>query len=75
MKATQGIQAITDSAYQVASAAEEQNQVAEQINRNITTIGDATNQLGKLASNILTVSDTIEEVIIHIDQQLNQLKV
>ncbi len=73
--ATQGIQAITDSAYQVASAAEEQNQVAEEINRNITTIGDATNQLGKLASNILTVSDAIEEVIIHIDQQLNQLKV
>lgn len=73
--ATQGIQAITDSAYQVASAAEEQNQVAEQINRNITTIGDATNQLGKLASNILAVSDSIEEVIIHIDQQLNQLKV
>jgi methyl-accepting chemotaxis protein len=72
---THGIQAITDSAYQVASAAEEQNQVAEQINRNITTIGDATNQLGKIAGNILTVSDTIEEVIIHIDQQLNQLKV
>lgn len=72
--ATQGIQTITDSAFQVASAAEEQNQVADQINRNINTIGEATSQLGQLSSQILGVSDAVESIVMGIEQQLNQLK-
>ncbi|HEX5792452.1 MAG TPA: methyl-accepting chemotaxis protein, partial [Rheinheimera sp.] len=41
-QATAGMSAISDNAFQVAAAAEQQNQVSEEINRNVTAIGDAT---------------------------------
>jgi methyl-accepting chemotaxis protein len=72
--ATQGIHAITDSAYQVAAAAEEQNQVSEEINRNISAIGEATNELEHLAASIFKASNSVDKITQDIDGQLGQLR-
>ena len=48
-QATAGMSTISDNAFQVAAAAEQQNQVSDEINRNITAIGDATRELEQLA--------------------------
>ncbi len=72
--ATQGINAITDSAYQVAAAAEEQNQVTEDINRNISAIGDATSELEHLAASIYSASNSVDKITQNIDVQLSQLR-
>lgn len=72
--ATQGINAITDSAYQVAAAAEEQNQVTEEINRNISAIGEATNELERLASSIFSASSNVDKITQDIDSHLGQLR-
>ena len=72
--ATDGISAIADNAFQVAAAAEEQNQVSEEINRNITAIDEATRQLDQLSGDNLQVSRAIERATELMNQQLNQLK-
>jgi methyl-accepting chemotaxis protein len=72
--ATQGIHAITDSAYQVAAAAEEQNQVSEEINRNISAIGEATNELEHLAASIFKASNSVDKITQDIDGQLGKLR-
>ena len=73
-QATTGMSAIADNAFQVAAAAEQQNQVSEEINRNITAIGDATRELEKLAQHNLEISSTIDQVTERIDGQLNKLR-
>jgi methyl-accepting chemotaxis protein len=72
--ATEGIHAITGSAYQVAAAAEEQNQVTEEISRNISAIGDATQELGRLANSIYSASENVDKITKNIDGQLTQLR-
>lgn len=72
--ATQGINSITDSAYQVAAAAEEQNQVTEEINRNISAIGDATQELGRLSHSIFSASGNVDKITQDIDGHLSQLR-
>ncbi len=72
--ATQGISSIADNAFQVASAAEEQNQVSEEINRNITAIDDATKALNKLAKQNLLISKEIDSITGSMDAQLAQLR-
>lgn len=72
--ATAGISAIADNAFQVAAAAEEQNQVSEEINRNITAIDEATRQLDELSGDNLRVSRAIEQATEQMNQQLNQLR-
>lgn len=72
--ATAGISAIADNAFQVAAAAEEQNQVSEEINRNITAIDDATRELDQLSGTNLTISRAIDQITADIDQQLAKLR-
>jgi methyl-accepting chemotaxis protein len=72
--ATQGINSITDSAYQVAAAAEEQNQVTEEINRNISAIGDATQKLERLSHSIFSASGNVDKITQDIDAHLSQLR-
>lgn len=72
--ATQGINSITDSAYQVAAAAEEQNQVTEEINRNISAIGDATQELERLSQSVFSASGSVDKITQDIDGHLSQLR-
>ncbi len=72
--ATDGISGIADNAFQVAAAAEEQNQVSEEINRNITAIDEATRQLDQLSADNLQISQAIEQITSQINQQLNKLR-
>lgn len=72
--ATQGINSITDSAYQVAAAAEEQNQVTEEINRNISAIGDATHELEHLSNSVFAASGNVDKITHDIDDHLSQLR-
>ena len=72
--ATQGINSIIDSAYQVAAAAEEQNQVTEEINRNISAIGDATQELESLSHSVFSASGKVNEITQDIDGRLSQLR-
>ncbi|SEA56736.1 methyl-accepting chemotaxis protein [Alkalimonas amylolytica] len=72
--ATTDISAIADNSFQVATAAEEQNQVSDEINRNISAIGDATRELEQLAQRNNEVSDTIDQITGQMDERLNQLK-
>ncbi len=72
--ATQGINSITDSAYQVAAAAEEQNQVTEEINRNISAIGDATHELERLSQSVFAASGNVDKITQDIDSHLSQLR-
>jgi methyl-accepting chemotaxis protein len=72
--ATQGISGIADNAFQVASAAEEQNQVSEEINRNVTAIDDATKALNQLAQQNLLISKEIDSITSAMDAQLSQLR-
>jgi methyl-accepting chemotaxis protein len=72
--ATAGISSIADNAFQVASAAEEQNQVSEEINRNITAIDDATKALHQLAKQNMLISKEIDTITGAMDAQLAQLR-
>ncbi len=72
--ATEGINAIIGSSYQVAAAAEEQNQVTEEINRNISAIGDATRELEQLSNNIYSASGNVDKITQDIDKHLSQLR-
>ena len=72
--ATAGMSTIADNAFQVAAAAEQQNQVSEEINRNITAIGDATRELETLAQQNLQISSAIDTVTERIDGQLSKLR-
>ncbi|WP_337841323.1 methyl-accepting chemotaxis protein [Rheinheimera sp.] len=72
--ATAGISAIADNAFQVASAAEQQNQVSEEINRNITAIDDATKSLDQQVEQNLQISKEIDRITGEMDTQLSQLR-
>ncbi|MDP5134649.1 methyl-accepting chemotaxis protein [Rheinheimera baltica] len=72
--ATAGMSTISDNAFQVAAAAEQQNQVSEEINRNVTAIGDATRELEALAQQNLGISNSIDKVTAKIETQLNKLR-
>ncbi|MFY0665716.1 MAG: methyl-accepting chemotaxis protein [Natronospirillum sp.] len=69
------ISSITDNSAQVATAAEEQNQVNEEINKNITGIEEASSRLAELANDVKGVSDSMQEITDDLDEQLSKLKV
>ncbi|WP_394170108.1 methyl-accepting chemotaxis protein [Saccharospirillum alexandrii] len=73
--AASGIASITDNAAQVATAAEEQNQVNEEINRNINRVEVASVRLAELAQDAQGVSDSMRTITDDLDRQLSQLKV
>ncbi|PFG56281.1 methyl-accepting chemotaxis protein [Vibrio sp. ES.051] len=68
------IGSITSNSMQVATAAEEQSSVTEEINRNITAIVDTGRQLNHLSEEVETISQEMESSISELDKQLNMLK-
>lgn len=68
------ISSITDNVGQVATAAEEQSQVAEEINKNLTLIGDAAQDLARLANESQHSNQNLINQIDFLDMQLSQLR-
>lgn len=59
----------------IATAAEEQNQVTEEINRNVLLIKDLSENILELASNITDSSNDVDNVSVDILKQVDQFKV
>jgi methyl-accepting chemotaxis protein len=64
---------INDNADQVAAAAEEQSQVAEEINKNLTIIGDAADTLAQLSNQSQTSNQHLIKQVDSLDRQLEKL--
>lgn len=73
-RAVLDVKRIDSHALQVATAAEEQSQVSEHINRSITAIGDAARELAHLAQASETAAQATHGAIRTLDDQLNLLK-
>ena len=65
---------INDNADQVAAAAEEQSQVAEEINKNLTLIGDAADTLAQLSEQSQQSNQHLIKQVDSLDQQLGKLR-
>ena len=64
---------IADHINQVATAAEEQSSTSNEITRNLTVIGDATQRLTRLAQEANLSSEEVSAELDKLDAQLNQL--
>ena len=64
---------INDNADQVAAAAEEQSQVAEEINKNLTIIGDAADTLAQLSEQSQQSNQHLIHQVDSLDRQLGKL--
>ena len=70
-----GISEINDSVAQVATAAEEQSVVSEELSERVTTVSDSSTQLSELGKEISALSQQAKESIDSMNLQLNKLKV
>jgi methyl-accepting chemotaxis protein len=68
------IGSIVEHVTQVATAAEEQSSVSEEINRNLTRINDAANDLRSLAKRVSGSGRTLDEQVKVLDSELSRLK-
>ncbi len=68
------IATIVEHVTQVATAAEEQSSVSEEINRNLTIIGDAASDLRDLAQSVRGSGESLGEQMVSLEQQLDRLK-
>jgi len=69
------ITAISENTTQVATAAEEQSMVNEEINRNITSIGDSADVLAQAAAQVTELGKEVSNGAARLDQQLSRFKV
>jgi methyl-accepting chemotaxis protein len=69
------ITAISENTTQVATAAEEQSMVNEEINRNITSIGDSADVLAQAAAQVTALGKEVSTSAARLDQQLGRFKV
>lgn len=69
------IRGVTGNIAQVAAAAEEQNQVNDEMNRNIIAIEEAGQTLASLGQDVEQLSNQMIQVTEEVNQQLEQLKV
>ena len=74
-RAVLDVRRIDSHAQQVATAAEEQSQVSEEINRSLTAIGDAARDLAHLAQVSEAAALETHDAIRTLDDQLNLLRV
>ncbi|UDL04290.1 methyl-accepting chemotaxis protein [Marinobacter sp. CA1] len=65
---------IVEHVTQVATAAEEQSSVSEEINRNLTAIGDAANDLRDLAQRVRNSGQLLDQQVETLDNELSRLK-
>ncbi len=68
------ITSIADHIIQVATAAEEQSAVSEEVSRNLTIIGDAASRLAEMTDESSQQGNTLERVMNQLDEQLSSLK-
>ncbi|MCL1482566.1 methyl-accepting chemotaxis protein [Marinobacter sp. M3C] len=68
------IDTIVEHVIQVATAAEEQNSVSEEINHNLTAIGDAASDLRELAQRLRGSGESLDNEVEILDGELNRLK-
>jgi methyl-accepting chemotaxis protein len=61
-RVSQSIEVINDMTIQIASAAEEQSAVSEEVNRNVSAIRDVTELLAEQARESASVSQTLNEL-------------
>ncbi|OPG72120.1 chemotaxis protein [Pseudomonas ogarae] len=71
----EAVSVITDMNLQIASAAEEQSSVAEEINRNVAAIRDVTESLSTQAQESAQVSQTLNRLASHQQGLMDQFKV
>ncbi|OZB17576.1 MAG: chemotaxis protein [Marinobacter sp. 34-60-7] len=65
---------IVEHVTQVATAAEEQSSVSEEINRNLTQIGDAASDLRALAQRVRNSGETLDGQVQVLERELGRLK-
>jgi len=65
---------ITNQITHIATAAEEQSLVTEEINRNLTLISDAASQLADLSTQAGDSSEALNKLVAQQDSELNKLK-
>ncbi|WP_297795661.1 methyl-accepting chemotaxis protein [uncultured Marinobacter sp.] len=65
---------IVEHVTQVATAAEEQSSVSEEINRNLTKIGDAASDLRLLAQRVRSSGEALDDQVEVLDSELGRLK-
>ncbi len=65
---------IVEHVTHVATAAEEQSSVSEEINRNLTQIGDAASDLRQLATRVKGSGTSLDEQVTVLERELGRLK-
>ncbi|WP_354622712.1 methyl-accepting chemotaxis protein [Psychromonas sp. MME2] len=68
------IEAVSSQVTHIATAAEEQSAVTEEVNRNITGISDSASELARLADEAQQSSMSLAELVVQQDQQLKKLR-
>ena len=68
------IQHVSDRATQIATAAEEQSAVAEDMNRNVASINDAALEMSQSANHLASESETLADMSRQLDQKLSIFK-
>ncbi|WP_006788432.1 methyl-accepting chemotaxis protein [Thiorhodospira sibirica] len=72
---TSAVNSISDITAQIASAAEEQSAVTEEINRNITNIAQAVEQTSASSDQIALASDELARLAAHLQERVGRFQV
>ncbi|MDH5185082.1 MAG: methyl-accepting chemotaxis protein, partial [Gammaproteobacteria bacterium] len=65
---------ITDMNHLIASSAEEQNAVADEINRNVTVISDIANETADGSNHVASASEQLAHLATELQAQVTQFK-
>ncbi|ELV8632759.1 methyl-accepting chemotaxis protein, partial [Vibrio vulnificus] len=68
------IRHVSDKATQIATAAEEQSAVAEEMNRNVSGINDAAMEMSQAANFLAEESETLADLSRQLDQKMTRFK-
>ncbi len=68
------VSSINEMSTQIASAAEEQGAVAEEVNRNIVRINDMANDTSKVSEQSVSASEELSELANELDEVISQYK-
>jgi len=74
-KITSTVNIISDMNTQIANAAEERTSVADEINRNVTNISEATDLTNRGATETSAASEELTRMATDLQDMLNQFKV